>query len=330
MRTCFLIHGVSWSELPEGPWREEPWTDNGRILFERDDPATVDNLYHEGAAIAQIDSFGVLLRGRHNPNDSWLPLLRHTAEAHPYPFLEHGLAAPTFFPFFDTGSLPDLGGGEFDLADDRHHEIVWREVFEPFLETFDERRITSPHNPVCLERTRDGRIVVLLWSIDLPGVVNHYGANALLRALEANFHACRYAPAFIVDQSWLRHVPSLQIYAAHDWFAPPWSSYSIRTHRGMRCGVAVPGFHDPDHVPEAEQRVVPRENGDTLRTALAAFRRERCDYVFLESLTNAPESAGFYRSPLWDDLYLSIVRDHVQQTRRDEPADRALLSWSTT
>ena len=110
MRTCFLIHAMSKSELPPGNWREPPWKDDDRILVEPDDPATVDNIYHEGAAIAKIDSFGVLLRGKHNPNDSWLPLLRRTAEAHPYGFRDAGHAPPTFFPFFDTGALPDLGG----------------------------------------------------------------------------------------------------------------------------------------------------------------------------------------------------------------------------
>ena len=312
MRTCFLIHAMSKSELPAGNWREPPWTDNGRILVEPDDPATVDNIYHEGAAIAKIDSFGVLLRGKHNPNDSWLPLLRRTAEAHPYGFRDAGHAPPTFVPFFDTGALTDLGGGHFDVADPEHQEIVWDEVFSPFLSAFNESELTSHVNPIRLERTRDGRVVVLFWGLAFPNVQNANCANAFLRRLELGFIEHGYRPAFIVDHTWVEEAPGLQVYGVHNWFAPP-TAFSVCRYRGVTCGVAVPGFHDPDHVPPDEQRVIPRRNGETLRAALAALRREQCDYVFLESLTNIPESAGFYRSHLWDDLYLRIVREHIEQ-----------------
>lgn len=319
MRTCFLWHNADIHELPTTNWAEPPWTDNGRIVYAHDSPSLADDAYHCGSAIAQINVFAILLRGKHNPNESggWLRLVRNTAEAHGYDFTRAGHPPPTFMPFLDTGSWADIGGGSLDMRDPLQQGRIYEDTLVPFFEAFDERAVTNWVNPIALERVRDGRVPILLWGVHIDGVHGHKGANVLLRRMEDR---CRsdfgITPAWIVDHTWMGVFPNLQPFGVHEWFGPP-VSYTIHRHKqtNVTCGVAVPGFHDPENVPPNQARVILRRNGTTLRDALSAFRGANCDYVFLEALLNLPESAGFYRTNQWGDLYLQIVREHVGATR---------------
>jgi hypothetical protein len=67
MRTIFLYgYGTGLTGRQpwwNAPWIEQPWLDNGRLEFRRDHAPSVENLYHEAAAIAKAHGLAPVSRG---------------------------------------------------------------------------------------------------------------------------------------------------------------------------------------------------------------------------------------------------------------------------
>lgn len=316
-RTIFL-YGYGYNP-DAGP--EKPWTDNGRLTFDRFDGANLHNLYYEAAVLAKINSIAPVLRGIDDDGFPSLAVLRNVVENFNHRFTT---PSPTWTPFIDTGALSWVvsreGPTPFDFENDEHLELVWTNMLRPFFIVFDDRvRQGNVLNPIRLERTPNNRLLVTWWSIaeGVSVIHNRQSAQRLIdhlnrRSVEDGFGELDH----IVDVSWPETVG---VYGKHAWFSPD-QGYSTYNHNGIITGVAVPGFRDPANAPEPH-RVLPRRNGDVLREGLTAWFNTGVHYGFLESLTNIEESAGFYRSDFWEPntLYLDIVRDYIEATAPPKP-----------
>lgn len=319
MRTIFIygtdIHGPEdwWAKYD---WVEKPWTDNGRLKWTMSDRATMDHLMYQAAGIAGIDSLAILLRGARGSGFA-TPELKASIEDYAGPFVDK---PPTICPFIDTGALSAItayeGGTEtaFDFGNQQHLDWFWTYFLKPYFDQFPEG--AKAKNPIKYERSKNGRIVVVFWSINpqgrepAAGVVNQQLAGRLLDKITVRMiDAGLSTPDCIVDRSWVERAP-VRPFAVHNWFnAAEHTAYSVRRYNGITTGVAVPGFH----VPTQPGWVIPRNGGQTLRDALAAMREAKADYVLLESLTNVSESAMFGMSEATDPptLCLDIVREHI-------------------
>jgi hypothetical protein len=310
MRTLMNVgYGFNIHELHEQnhPWTEWPWTDDGRLTWDRFDRATWENLYYEAACLAQIDGLTPVLRGVQDAGFPCVSMMRDVAETFLFP---DGWTAPfpTWAPFMDTAALGDVlstpdypVGIDFDNVD--HCERIWTHMLRPFFQVFDDSA-----DRLRLERTPNGRPLVWWWGIGqgvVPQGMEHWAsAQRLLDHISFRMEQEGFGrPDHIVDTSW---PAAITAYGIHAWFTPPTASWS--THRnprnGIVTGMAVPGFRNYSD----GQRQIDRRDGETLRDAFRGWRKAKVTYGFLESLTNIEESAGFYRRDAWGTRYLDLVR----------------------
>ena len=289
------------------------------------DRPTTDSLVEEAAGIAGVNAWLVLLRGKHDTGFLSEALMASIL-AYRGPLPTGGF--PALAPWIDTGAISsrarDANGKEvaFDFANDTHLETFCSEFLMPFWTRFPEG------GRIRHERSKNGRRLITWWGIDSGGVgtpavwpgqgiINQHLCQRLLDRISVHMvRAGLGEPDHIVDTTWLKHAPGLNVHAFHSWFtaAPPpnregTGAYSISRHNGIVTGCACPGFQVKDYQP-----IVPRNDGATARAAFKAFRDAGCDYVLLEGHTDDIEDAGWYRSSAWSPptLYLDIIREHIQ------------------
>ncbi len=168
-----------------------------------------------------------------------------------------------------------------------------------------------------------GRPVIYFWSVaeDL-GYANHKGnSSKFLAWIRARVkERLGVEPFVVLDQSWVAKDPSITPAIAegvNDWFDPKINGCTVREWGGRRFAVSVPGFIDPPGGPPKDRRVLPRAGGKTLSACLDKIRGAGTTLTLLEGLTDAVESAGYYRSkaPDWStpDQYLDLVRAGLRQ-----------------
>ena len=326
MRTISIvgtdIHG------PEDWWdthhpEENPWLDGGRLRFDRAHDPSMHNQYYELAVLAEIDGMAIGLRGNRDPGFEHIPLFSRIIQDFFHDF--EGRPTPTLMPFIDTVGLGDLANYDdpdaepkqkFDFANDAHLERFWTDFLGPFYVMFPEGQ---GQNPISWERTPNDRPLILFWGINADtghGIVNQVYAARLLDRITEKMQGHGYGtPDFIVDHTWIQHVPALDVYGVHAWFYPERNEpYSI-TRRGSTVGLTVPGYIDPPG--SSSTRRIDRRDGDTLRDALTVMRWVRADYVFIESFNNRTESAGLYRTDAWWTRELDTVREHIHSVRTE-------------
>jgi hypothetical protein len=298
MKISAIVNGVR----PGTPGWDSPWVVKPRLgdRFSTDREEALSVLYHELAVVARVHSIAVLMRGRQDAWTSDMPRFRQVAESSALP---SGLTAPTWELFLDTGSWHHAAAdGLFDCGNPDHRRRAWVNIFRPWFDIFASGR---------LERLEDGRIPIMLWSI-APGVLftRQAAAADMLEAfgllLEQEYGL---APAWHVDQSFLQHAPGGAYWAANSWFDPKVSGHTIRRYdNGVTIGVVVPGFHDPQHVPANERRVLDRRNGATLREGLEACRAANCERVYIEGWTGWEEQTLCMETHDWGRRELLTVR----------------------
>ena len=318
MRTAFTV-GTGFAPLP--------WKDGGRLTGAREDQSTWDNLYWEAGVIAEIDVLAPVLRGVGDvPGFACVERLLKAANAcDPTPF--KGRRRPTFAPFFDTACLRDLNSTQdehvyFDMTNIDHRERAWTDVIRPMLQQCEHSNATK------LERTVDGRILIIWWGIqpwsgpseDRSNAVRHWDqAWQLLNRISYRMVEEGYDPAaHIVDTSW---PVTLSSYGRHDWFHPPQQSYTTYAAGEIKTGVVVPGFRyasDGSHE-------IKRLGGATLLNGLAACRAANCDVVIIEGLTNTEESASCCRTDEYGTRELDTIRQHVRLTRLLAPVSVSVI-----
>lgn len=340
MRTIAIIgtdiHGIEDWWLERTP-EENPTLAGGRLRFDRAHEPSMKNQYLELAEIAEVDGIAVGLRSLHDTDAvAHMPLFSRVVQEWD-PARLHGRPAPTMMPFIDTVGLMNLvrrdwTDGEtpvkFDYANPEHVARFWPEYLKVFYDTFPEQQDGAP-NPIAYERTPDGRPLMLFWGVkhsydDGQGTTNEAQAQRLLDHITEHMVTSGYGqPAFIVDVTWLEAVNGIEVHGYHAWHDPSGKdakgnllpavarAHSIRTHKGVTVGLTVPGFYDP---PPGTRRTE-RNNGETLRGTLAAMRKARADYVFIESYNNRTECAGLYRTDAWGTRELDTVRAHIRHTK---------------
>jgi uncharacterized protein DUF5010 len=328
MRTISIIgtdiHG------PEDWWAthhpEEDPILNERLKFDRADLPSMVHQYHELAVDAEIDGIAVGLRSANDISYQYLGVFREAAQTF---VLQTGLRRPRFMPFIDTVGLINLEH-TWDYANPAHNARFWPEYLKPYLDVY----VDTAEMP--WERTPDGRPLICWWGAkhrysNGTGTTNEHACGNLLAAVtEAMANAGLGMLAHIVDRSWIDNAPHLAqtVYGVHEWFNPPGQSYTIRRHGAVTTGVLVPAFGDGPDVPPAQQRIIPRRDGATLRDGLAAMRAAKADYVFIESYNNRVEAAGLYSTPIREQRELHIVREHIRQTRQPDTGEPPMSAVS--
>lgn len=332
MRILYLV-GLSWNiaqmRLENKPWTEWFWTDNGRLSGDQNDPSQWHNFYFEAGMLARVHGLAPVLRSA----EKNITVLHQVMKTFAFPqYWQY--APPTASPFFDTGALGDVVStpshrAVFDCRNPEHLEKLWTVVFRPFFQLFDDS-----HPNVMRERTPNGRPLITWWGLRntfdaMLGneVQNWEDAQRMLdhvskRMIEEGFGE----PDHVVDWSWPATIKS---YGMHAWFSAPTSSWSTHTHNGVTVGVVVAGFRDP----AKGDRRIHRKDGETYEEGLAACKAANCDLVYVESLTNIPESTGPYRCEpnlvnretnekiSWDPntLYLDITAKYAQNEPVPQP-----------
>lgn len=294
MVTCSII-GTDW----RGP---ESFPHSRRKPFHSLDRTRVEdwrNVFYELCTVARIPCIAVGIRGAYDDFDvNWRgPAREAYLSASPQ---------PTLMPWFDTVGLPDMvnlpnrGDHKFDFANDEHIRIGWEKYARVFFDYFSGCK---------LETSPNGKVLCAWWGIETPtghGFRNQPHAQRLLDYIDQRCAALGLGGAdHIVDHTWLKECPGVQVFGVHDWFngwsVPP-VPYTIRNHNGVTTGVTVPSFYD---------RINPEGNAETIRAALAAFRSAKVDYILIESGTNFQEDAELMRDASGNTWKLDAVREHI-------------------
>lgn len=299
MRTTAII-GTDWAG-PNPAWIRQPLSPT----FDRMLRFDWDNLLDELVGHAHVDGLAVGYRGGNDTNAiACFPVAREAFEAWTgRPF--------TIMPFIDTVGLPDLTQPQpFDFANDQHIELGWQQFVKLFFDAFVRDANAFAPAPIRIETSPAGKAVILWWGIESQtghGFINQAQAQCLLDRVSEELTIPSlglHGADNIVDQSWLTLCPTLQCYAAHNWFNP-WGSipeaYSIRTHRGVTTGVTVPSFY----------HLIEPQGGEVLRRSLRAMRQAKADYVFMESGTNFHEAAELMRDSTGDTSKLDAIAEHI-------------------
>ncbi len=298
MRTIAII-GTDW-EGADPNWIRQPFTDGGRLQFDRRRLEDWDNVFYELHELAGLPTLAVGIRGIYDTGSvQSLPVAKEAYLSRP--------SRPTLLPWFDTVGLPDIAGPPgmahpFDFGNPDHIRWGWERFASTFFHAFGD---------LPLERTANGKLLVGWWGIETPtghGFRNQHLAQRLLDYVDSQLIIFGLGPAdHLVDQSWAALVPDLRAHAVHDWFNP-WGSiprpWSTRTYRGVTTGVVVPSFY---------HRIEPLD-GETLRQGLSVCRDAGAHYVLIEGGTNFQEAAELMRDSTGDARKLNVVLQHIQLT----------------
>lgn len=309
-----MICHTDWRE-PDPTWVHQPV-----LPFRRDDRGSWDRVLHD-LGMARVDSIAIGCRGTRDPEAvAALPIARAAYGAMPH--------QPSVTFWGDTVGLPDIVNPPnvtswdeqpFDFANPEHIRWSWDHFGWHFFKLWKDANLTRV----------DGKVLIPLWGIKSDtghGFINQQHAQRLLDSWDAQLIALgRGGARFIVDKTWLELCPSLQVFAAHNWFSGHNNpiGHSIRAHHGthglITTGVVVPGFNDPP----TKVQTIPH-GGATARVGLQACVTAGCQIIICEGATDYTEDAHWIVDSTGDDSKLKAIREITQPQPDTEEVDMAI------
>jgi hypothetical protein len=189
---------------------------------------------------------------------------------------------------FDLSDLAGSGEGGLEFFYDQQ----WKRYFETV--------------PARYRLTVDGRPVVFMWHGGFEWYTRQNFFHAMLDALrQATRRDFGVDPFVIVEESWSRLDPAIQVEAVFDWFQPGRSFATLMTWRGVRVGQVVPGYDCSRCGPGGP--VIPRQDGRLYQAALEAVA-PGSDLVLIDGIDNVDENAHLLQTSVWGRLYLAITK----------------------
>ena len=249
------IVGYNWRKTKE--WRAEHYELPIYQVLDRDQPDFWNYLLDE-LLLSRVDLILLHGRGCWNANPGFARSKKGTGDMCPRllkGFVEAVKRAGVedvvrVGMWDDTGHHEGNGNnvedtnGKFDLGNEENWKYFWDHNIEIWFDTI----------PPELWYRIDGKPVIANWNARF--FKNQQGnASRLLSWLKSQFQA-KYGtePYIILDESWVALDTTItkdQADGKHGWFRPPplRKPYSYVDYNGMKSGVVVPGFRDPDTPP---------------------------------------------------------------------------------
>jgi len=189
---------------------------------------------------------------------------------------------------FDLSDLAGTGEGGLEYFYDQQ----WKRFFQTV--------------PAARRLTIAGRPVVFMWHGGFEWYTRqnffHGVIDALRQATRRDFGV---DPFVIVEESWVRLDPAVEVDGVYDWFEPGRSFATLMTRNAFRVGHVVPGYDCSRCAPAGP--VILRQAGKVYQAALEAVASS-ADVVLIEGITNVDENAHLVETTEWGRLYLAITR----------------------
>ncbi len=189
---------------------------------------------------------------------------------------------------FDVADLAGTGEGGLEFFYDQQ----WKRFFQT----------VPPRHRLTIA----GRPVVFMWHGGFEWYTRQSDFHALIDALrQATRRDFGIDPFVIVEESWSRLDPAIDVDAVFDWFEPRRSFATLMNWKGVRVGHVVPGYDCSRCGPNGP--VIPRQDGKLYQAALEAVA-PGSDLVLIDGIDNVDENAHLLETGVWGRLYLAITK----------------------